>query len=36
MEPGLDTNAYYAFEGLIDELRISSAARDTFPEAGLR
>ncbi len=31
-----DPNPYYAFEGLIDELRISSAARTEFPTAGLR
>jgi concanavalin A-like lectin/glucanase superfamily protein len=30
--PGGDENPYYAFEGLIDELRISSAARTEFPE----
>lgn len=28
---GGDKNPYYAFEGLIDELRISSAARGSFP-----
>jgi len=32
MEPG-DENPYYAFEGLIDELRISNAARTEFPES---
>lgn len=31
MDPGGDENPYYAFEGLIDELRISSAARTEFP-----
>ncbi len=34
MVPGGDENPYYAFEGLIDELRISSAARTEFPGAG--
>ncbi len=34
MEPGGDENPYYAFEGLIDELRISSAARTEFPGTG--
>jgi hypothetical protein len=34
LEPGGDENPYYAFEGLIDELRISSTARTEFPEAG--
>ena len=33
MEQGGDENPYYAFEGLIDELRISSAARTEFPSA---
>lgn len=32
MEQGGDENPYYAFEGLIDELRISNAARTEFPE----
>lgn len=32
METGGDDNPYYAFEGLIDELRISNAARTEFPE----
>ncbi len=36
MEPGGDENPYYAFEGLIDELRISSAARVEFPGTGGR
>jgi hypothetical protein len=36
MEPGGDENPYYAFEGLIDELRISNAARQVFPETGTR
>ena len=31
LEPGGDDNPYYAFEGMIDELRISSAARTEFP-----
>jgi hypothetical protein len=26
-----DNNAYYSFDGMIDELRISSSARTTFP-----
>mgnify|MGYP001224167379 FL=1 len=34
MEPGGDENPYYAFEGLIDELRISNAARTEFPGTG--
>jgi hypothetical protein len=34
MEPGGDENPYYALEGLIDELRISSTARTEFPGAG--
>jgi hypothetical protein len=28
-----DTNPYYAFDGYIDELRVSSAAREGFPYA---
>jgi hypothetical protein len=36
MEPGGDDNPYYAFEGLIDELRISNAARSQFPGTGAR
>ena len=31
LDPSGDSNAYYAFEGLIDELRISSSAREAFP-----
>jgi len=31
LETGGDDNPYYAFEGLIDELRISNTARSTFP-----
>jgi hypothetical protein len=31
MEPGGDDNPYYAFEGTIDELRISNTARNEFP-----
>ena len=31
MESGGDDNPYYAFEGLIDELRISNVARTVFP-----
>lgn len=34
MVAGGDENPYYAFEGLIDELRISNAARTEFPGAG--
>lgn len=34
MEPGGAPKSYYAFEGLIDELRISNAARTEFPWAG--
>ncbi len=34
MEPGDDKNPYYAFDGLIDELRISSAARTEFRGIG--
>jgi hypothetical protein len=34
MEPGDDENPYYAFDGLIDELRISSAARTEFRGIG--
>lgn len=30
---GSDPNPYYAFEGLIDEVRISNLARTQFPEA---
>jgi hypothetical protein len=33
LEQGGDENPYYAFEGLIDELRISSTARTEFPWA---
>ena len=33
MEPGGDENPYYAFEGILDELRISSTARSEFPGA---
>jgi concanavalin A-like lectin/glucanase superfamily protein len=33
LEPGGDPNPYYAFEGLIDELRISNTARAEFPNA---
>ncbi len=36
MEPGGDNNPYYAFEGLIDDLRISSTARTAFPGTGGR
>jgi hypothetical protein len=36
MEPGGDDNPYYAFEGLIDELRVSNAARSEFPGTGAR
>lgn len=36
MQPGGDDNPYYAFEGLIDELRISNAARGEFPGTGAR
>jgi hypothetical protein len=31
MDPGGDDNPYYALEGMIDELRISSTARSEFP-----
>jgi hypothetical protein len=31
-----DNNPYYAFEGLIDELRITSVARTSFAETGVR
>jgi hypothetical protein len=31
--PNADQNAYYAFVGLIDEVRISSRARTEFPYA---
>jgi hypothetical protein len=31
VDPGGDRNPYYAFEGLIDELRISNVARSDFP-----
>ena len=34
MEPGDDDNPYYAFEGLIDDLRISNAARVELPWIG--
>ena len=30
---GTDPNPYYAFEGMIDEVRISNLARTQFPEA---
>ncbi len=33
MDPGGDENPYYAFEGQIDELRLSSTARLEFPGA---
>jgi Concanavalin A-like lectin/glucanases superfamily len=32
----LDSHAYYAFQGLIDEVRLSSAARLSFPEGAVR
>ena len=32
----LDPHAYYAFQGLIDEVRLSSAARVSFPEGEVR
>ena len=32
----VDRNPYYAFEGTIDELRISNVARETFEGAGVR
>jgi hypothetical protein len=31
-----DTNPYYAFQGFIDELRISNRARSSFPNAAAR
>ena len=31
LDPGADRNPYYAFQGTIDELRISSVARADFP-----
>jgi len=31
LDPGADRNPYYAFQGTIDELRISSVARQDFP-----
>ena len=31
LDPGADRNPYYAFQGTIDELRISSVAREDFP-----
>jgi len=34
--PGYDANPYYAFEGLIDELRISNVARAEFESARWR
>ena len=33
---GVDRNPFYAFEGLIDELRISSVARSDFPSTRWR
>ncbi|MBI1796062.1 MAG: LamG domain-containing protein [Candidatus Eisenbacteria bacterium] len=33
LDTGGDDNPYYAFEGMIDELRISNAARARFPSA---
>jgi hypothetical protein len=30
---GVDPNPYYAFQGSIDELRISNVARQDFPSA---
>jgi len=36
MDVGGDDNPYYAFEGVIDELRISNQARTLFPETGTR
>jgi hypothetical protein len=34
--PSIDPNGYYAFDGMIDELRLSSAARTRFPVATSR
>jgi hypothetical protein len=31
-----DRNPYYAFEGMIDELRISNVARDAFEGTGAK
>ena len=36
VDPASDQTPYYALEGLIDELRISSVARTEFPETGGR
>lgn len=36
LDPTGDNNPYYAFEGLIDELRVSGVARTSFAETGAR
>ena len=36
LQSGADEEPWYAFEGMIDELRISDAARVTFPGTGVR
>ena len=36
VNPNGDNNPYYAYEGYLDELRISSAARGDFPSTRLR
>ena len=36
VDPTLDRYPYYAFQGLIDEVRLSSAARSRFPSTGAR
>jgi hypothetical protein len=36
LDTGGDDNPYYAFEGVIDELRLSNAARKRFPSAEAR
>ncbi len=36
VDSSLDPRPYYAFQGLIDEVRLSSAARSRFPSTGVR
>lgn len=36
LEPSVDYSAYFGFDGLIDELRISNAARTSFESADTR
>jgi hypothetical protein len=36
IDSSLDPHPYYAFQGLIDEVRLSSGARTRFPSTGVR